>query len=142
MKNVIDYIGKEQVNEGLELLSTYDLSLVVVLSTTLSYLISMGFSITGRMVNKWIHSKNKDRHGSAKVANLQKLKEFSRRLNIDTTDLPQVKSVLNNPGEWTTEMLAELRSAFYDKLTPEQQKEYDQLEKSYTEERNKFVLFK
>jgi len=141
MKDIINVINEEsqQVNEGI--FSAFDLSLAVIISSSLTYLLSMGFRITGNTIQSILFSKNKDKHGKSKVKFLQELKDFSRGLDIDLSPNSPAMSVLNNPGEWSTEMCYELKHALQDQLTPEQKKEFDRLERQYIDERNKFVRF-
>lgn len=141
MKDIMNVINEEhQVNES-GMFSAFDLSLAVVLSSSIAYLLSMGFRITGNTIQQILFSKHKDAHGKSKVKFLQELKDFSRGLHVDLSPNSPAMSVLNNPGEWTTEMCYELKHAIQDQLTDEQRKELDRLEKQYIEERNKFAKF-
>ena len=144
MKELITVINEENTtNESLlsSVFSNFDISLIALISSSISAIISVGLGVTGHMIRAWIGSKNRDKHGKSKVKLLQDLKNFTRDLDIDLGDDPIVQSIMNNTGEWTTEMCSELRNAVYNKLTPEQKKLYDILEEDYIKERNKFVKF-
>lgn len=141
MKDIINVINEDQqVNES-GVFSAFDLSLAVIISSSVAYLLSMGFRITGNTIQQILFSKNKDRHGKSKVKFLQELKDFARGLDVDLSPNSPAMTVLNNPGEWTTEMCYELKHAMQEQLTPEQRKEFDRLEKQYIEERNRFAKF-
>ena len=127
-------------NESLGAVSGFDLSLVVILSSLMGYLTSMGFSITGRMINQMMASKYHEKHRGEKNDLLMKLKELTRSIP-DITD-PIALKVLNDPGEWDSSMINELRRVLYDKMTKEQQKEFDDLEEKYYDKRKKLYTFK
>lgn len=141
MKEIIDVINEEQVVNESSIFSIFDISLVALLSSTISFLISVGCGVTGQVVRAMVGSKNRDRYGKEKVEILQEFKNFVRELDFDVDDIPQAKEILNNPGEWTTEMCAELRNAFYKKMNPAQRVKYDEFEKKYIKLRNKFAKF-
>ena len=135
MKNLKQYINEsQQINESI--LSSFDVSAVVVISTILSSLMSIGITVTGQFVRSLLssvhHSKTRDKKNNI----LMKLKELTRSVP-DITDKAAI-SVLNNPGEWTSTMIDELRRALFEKMTDEQKKEFEQLEKEYLSKRNKF----
>lgn len=140
MKDIINVINEEKVNEA-GIFSAFDITLVSMIASTIGFLTSIGVGVTGQMVRSIIGARNRDKHGKEKVKLLQDLKNFSRSIEADLSNNQAVMSVLNSPGEWTTEMCAELRNAVYDQLSDEQKKEYDRLESEYIKERNKFVKF-
>lgn len=138
MKEVIDVINEEQqINES-SLFSMFDVTLVSIISSTIATLISVGCGVSSQMVRALIGEKNRNKFGKEKVGLLQELKNFVRELDFDVSDIPQVESVLNNTGEWTTEMLSELRNGLYSKMNDDQKKKYDELEAKYIKIRNKF----
>lgn len=124
-----------QVNESLADINPFDISLAVFLYGTLTYVVSMGFSVTGRIINSFISAKNHDKRRIEKNKVLMKLKELTRSIP-DIDDVP-AKQVLNNPGEWDSTMIDELRRALFDKMTPEQQEEFNKLEQEYYNQRFK-----
>lgn len=139
MKEVIDVINEEQqINES-SLFSMFDVTLISLISSSIATLISIGCGVSSQMVRALIGEKNRNRFGKEKVGLLQELKNFVRELDFDVSDIPQVESVLNNTGEWTTEMLSELRNGLYSKMNDEQKKKYDELEAKYIKIRNKFA---
>ena len=143
MKDIINVIEEQNTNESFlaSMMTSFDVSLIALISSTLASLVSIGIGVTGRMVSDMIGSKNKDIHGKMKVQLLQDLKNFVRGLDVDLTKNQVAMSVINNPGEWSTEMCSELRNAVYDQLNDDQKKIFDKLEAAYIKERNKFVKF-
>lgn len=144
MKDIINVIQEEQnTNESIltSTITSFDISLIALISSTLSSLISIGIGVSGQVVRAMIGSKNRDAHGKMKVELLQNLKNFVRDLDIDLTKNQVAMSVINNPGEWSTEMCSELRNAVYNQLNDDQKKIFDKLESAYIKERNKFVKF-
>lgn len=141
MKDIINIINEEQIVNESSIFSAFDISLIALISGTISSLIGVGIGVTGQMVRAMIGSKNRDVHGKMKVQLLQDLKDFARSLDTDFSDNQVVTNILNNPGEWTTEMCSEFRNAVYDQLNDDQKKIYDKLEKAYIKERNRFAKF-
>lgn len=138
MKEVIDVINEEQqINES-SLFSMFDVTLVSIISSTIATLISVGCGVSAQIVRAMISDKNRNKFGKEKVELLQDLKNFVRELDFDIKDVPQAEAVMNNTGEWTTEMLSELRNGLYSKMNDEQKKKYDELEAKYIKIRNKF----
>lgn len=144
MKDIINVIQEEQnTNESIlaSTITSFDISLIALISSTLSSLISIGIGVSGQIVRAMIGSKNRDAHGKMKVELLQNLKNFVRDLDVDLTKNQAAMSVINDPGEWSTEMCSELRNAVYNQLNDDQKKIFDKLEASYIKERNRFVKF-
>lgn len=137
MKTLTEY---REANEALEIFSGYDVSLAVMIFGALGYITSMGFAITGRMINQVIASKYHERHRQEKNEILMKLKELTR--SIPEIDDKPALSVLNNPGEWDSSMIDELKRALYEKMSPEQQEEFNRLESLYYDKRKKLYTFK
>jgi len=139
MKEVIDVINEEQqINES-SLFSMFDVTFISLISSSIATLISIGCGVSSQMVRALIAEKNRNKFGKEKVELLQELKNFVRDLDFDVSDIPQAESVLNNTGEWTTEMLSELRNGLYSKMDDDQKKKYDELETKYIKIRNKFA---
>ena len=136
MKSINQFINEDsyQINESF--LSGFDLSSVVILSSIFSALTSIGITVSGMLVRQFITSLHHSKTRGKKNNILMKLKELTRSIP-DVEDKPAL-AVLNNPGEWDSNMLAELRRALYDKMTPEQIKEFEDLEKEYLKSRNRF----
>lgn len=129
-----------QVNESIADVNPFDVSLAVFLYGTLSYVVSMGFGVTGRIINSFLAAKNHDKRRIEKNRVLMQLKELTRSIpNID--DEP-AKRVLNDPGEWDSTMIDELRRALFEKMTPEQQEEFNKLEHEYYIQRSKTFALK
>ena len=128
----------QMVNESV--FSSFDVSTAVIAAGLLSSLATMGFAITGRIINNLIANARHAKLRGGKNDLLGQLKELTRSIP-DITD-KYALSVLNNPGEWDSAMVDELRRALYDKMTDEQRAEFDRLEREYITARNKFYALK
>ena len=120
--------------------SGFDISAAIILTSVLSSVATMGFAITGRIINNLIANARHAKMRCGKNDLLAQLKELTRSIP-DVTD-KYALSVLNNPGEWDSAMVDELRRALYDKMTDEQRNKFDALEKEYIGARNKFYALK
>ena len=136
MKNLKQYINEsQQINES-SIFSAFDLSFVVLISSLFSALTSLGITVTGNIIKQWLSSKHHASKRAGKNAILMQLKDLTRSIP-DIEDKPAL-AVLNNPGEWDSTMIDELRRALFSKMTPEQIQEFERLEKNYLSTRNKF----
>lgn len=139
--NEDEYWASQEVvlNEGLSI-GSFDVSAAIVITSILSSLATMGFAITGRIINNLIANARHAKMRGGKNDLLGQLKELTRSVP-DITD-KYALSVLNNPGEWDSAMIEELRRALYDKMTDEQRNKFNALEKEYIGARNKFYALK
>ena len=136
MKHLEQYINEsQQINES-SIFSAFDISFVVLVSSFFSALTSLGVSVTGNIIKQWISSRHHAKKRAGKNDILMKLKELTRSIP-DIEDKPAL-AVLNNPGEWDSTMIDELRRALFSKMTPEQIQEFEKLESDYLSTRNKF----
>lgn len=124
---------KEQLNESQmineSIFSSMDVSMAIILTSVLSSLVTMGFAITGRVINGLIAATNRDKQRIKRNELLMKLKELTRSIP-DIDDKPAI-AVMNNPGEWDSIMIDELKRAILSKMSEDQIAEFEQLLKEY-----------